>query len=63
MIKSNKIIKIQNSSVEFIDATNIWGKTTSETERILNQKLGINFSFAVIAIAICIAVGKTSLVD
>ena len=46
--KSNKIIKIQNSSVEFIDATNIWGKTTSETERILNQKLGNNFSFACI---------------
>ena len=46
--KSNKIIKIQNSSIEFIDASNIWGKTTNETEKILNQNLGNDFSFACI---------------
>ena len=46
--KSSKIIKIQNSSIEFIDAANIWGKTTNETERILNQNLGNDFSFACI---------------
>ena len=46
--KSSKIIKIQNSSIEFIDAANMWGKTTSETERILNQNLGNDFSFACI---------------
>ena len=46
--KSNKIIKIQNSSIEFIDADNIWGKNTSETEKMLNQKFGREFSFACI---------------
>lgn len=46
--KSNKykLIKITNSKVEFLDATNIWGKTTSETESLLSTNLGSDFSFA-----------------
>tara|TARA_B100000530_G_C15932551_1_gene477534 strand:+ start:1975 stop:3753 length:1779 start_codon:yes stop_codon:yes gene_type:complete len=48
--KSNKkeLIKISNSDINFIDASKLWGKHTSETELILNKKIGNNYSYATI---------------
>ena len=48
--KSNKkeLIKISNSDINFIDASKLWGKHTSETELILNKKIGSNYSYATI---------------
>ena len=48
--KSNKksLIKFSNSNISFVDASKIWGKHTSETEMILNEKIGSNYSYATI---------------
>ena len=48
--KSNKkiLIQISNSNIEFLDASNLWGKTTSQTEFELKNKIGNKFSYACI---------------
>ena len=48
--KSNKkiLIQISNSNIEFLDASNLWGKTTSHTEFELKNIIGNKYSYACI---------------
>jgi aldehyde:ferredoxin oxidoreductase len=50
-------LKIEDSSIEFLDATKLWGKDTYETQEILRKDLGPKFQVA------CIGQGGENLVN